>query len=674
MEAKNAHSRCGAARSRLRRFAWLILAPGALFAAGAAAQAATTLNPALLPGIEAATFEVVAAKPKDTVTYAQPLPLDLLPYQERTDKYFSIGTAFEIAPNRFVTAAHVLLTGNQSLWGPPELRDSAGKVYAIDQIEKFALRRDFVVFSLVAPPTVRPLPVDTRPTLNQAVYSVGNALGTGVVIRNGLYTSNTPENQDGRWKWIRFSAPASPGNSGGPLLDQDGKVIGVVLMKSPNENLNYALPIGEVLSAPADLARLHKRMSTTLPISHTAHVGTLSAQFALPKTLPEFFAAYAGLTTDFVSAQIKATLAQQAAELFPQGQGARRVLNGGAPKGDLPRLLVRNAGTWAAVGKAFARTPLAANGYVLVGKGPDKHPLLAVRRPDTDDTAQFYHDPRTVMDLLLSAGFFSRTIANDKVKATSFGEPTHAGLWTDRWGRHWQIWAWPVSHFNRYYIVAALPTPEGYAMLLEVSSAGQRQADVDELQALTDFVSVSYEGTLAQWKTFLTLGKLLPAAVADLHIGFDYGKDFHYDSGRIDFAFSSAVQKIAPDSALWLGMTFYPPDQAGQVVWDASAIEIAAGPQDQHAVAVVRHAPPPANLDANDSAFWQRLVARKPPFNAVAFDQSDTTEIQAVVAPAGGADPRLLYTLSLRQPGTQTQATMTHALDPMLRHFKVKAG
>ena len=78
---------------------------------------------------------------------------------------------------------------------------------------------------------------------------MGNALGEGIVIRDGLFTSETPEAQDGRWKWIRFSAAASPGNSGGPLCDASGRVIGIVIGKSPNENLNYSLPISLVLDA-----------------------------------------------------------------------------------------------------------------------------------------------------------------------------------------------------------------------------------------------------------------------------------------------------------------------------------------------------------------------------------------------------------------------------------------
>jgi hypothetical protein len=78
--------------------------------------AAEGLDAKLLPRIQAATFEVVAAKPaNDPLTYEKPLPLDLLPFQERTDKYYSLGTAFSIGNGRYVTAGHVLMTGFGSL-------------------------------------------------------------------------------------------------------------------------------------------------------------------------------------------------------------------------------------------------------------------------------------------------------------------------------------------------------------------------------------------------------------------------------------------------------------------------------------------------------------------------------------------------------------------------------
>lgn len=151
------------------------------------------------------------------------------------DKYRSVGTAFALGANRYATAGHVILLGMGSQFGPPGLRDGSGKVYAIDQVLRYFDRQDFAVFSLrEQPQEVRYLKTGPKPALNAAVFAVGNALGQGVVIRDGLYTSDTPEEQDGEWSWLRFSAAASPGNSGGPLVDERGRVVGVVLRHSPH--------------------------------------------------------------------------------------------------------------------------------------------------------------------------------------------------------------------------------------------------------------------------------------------------------------------------------------------------------------------------------------------------------------------------------------------------------
>src|SRR5690348_14277958 len=73
------------------------------------APASAALDQRSQAKVRAATFEVVVPKPtEDPLTYEKPLPLDLLPYNERTDKYHSIGTAFSLGGGRYVTAAHVL--------------------------------------------------------------------------------------------------------------------------------------------------------------------------------------------------------------------------------------------------------------------------------------------------------------------------------------------------------------------------------------------------------------------------------------------------------------------------------------------------------------------------------------------------------------------------------------
>ena len=162
----------------MRMAAWMLLA---LMLSGPQAARAASMNPKLLPNVQASTFEVVAAKPgHDPLTYARKLPMDLLPYQERTDKYYSIGTAFAIGPNRYVTAGHVLMVGLDSLWGPLALRDASGKVLP----DRHRSRNSRCAgTSWCSRSSTRPaqaaLPVNTDPQLNTVVYAVGNALGTG---------------------------------------------------------------------------------------------------------------------------------------------------------------------------------------------------------------------------------------------------------------------------------------------------------------------------------------------------------------------------------------------------------------------------------------------------------------------------------------------------------------
>src|SRR5512145_39897 len=103
-------SKAGVARS-VARLSVAVVAPLFLLAgcAGAPAHRAeasvseapprtATLDKEVLDKIQAATFEVVVRKPeKDSLSYEKALPLDLLPYSVRTDKYESRGTAFTIA-------------------------------------------------------------------------------------------------------------------------------------------------------------------------------------------------------------------------------------------------------------------------------------------------------------------------------------------------------------------------------------------------------------------------------------------------------------------------------------------------------------------------------------------------------------------------------------------------
>jgi S1-C subfamily serine protease len=50
---------------------------------------------------------------------------------------------------------------------------------------------------------------------------------------------------------IQTDAAANPGNSGGPAIDERGRLVGV-LVSGSGENLNFAVPIAKVCGALRD--------------------------------------------------------------------------------------------------------------------------------------------------------------------------------------------------------------------------------------------------------------------------------------------------------------------------------------------------------------------------------------------------------------------------------------
>jgi S1-C subfamily serine protease len=652
------------------RAAWLVrllLVVGAAFAGTAGAA---SIEPQLLPGIQAATFEVVAAKTEvDPLQYEKPLPLDLLPYQERTDRYYSIGTAFAIGGGRYVTAAHVLLVGVNSLWGPPALRDNGGHVYAIDKVQKFSLERDFVVFTLARQPNQAALALDTSPTPGQLVYSVGNAYGTGVVIRDGLYTSDTPEDQDGRWKWMRFSAPASPGNSGGPLVDKDGKAIGVVLAKSPNENLNYALPISIVQDAPDHVASIDQRIGYQFDVFDSTLSNTLKAKFALPLGLDAFFAAYQQRLNPYMDAQLRQLLAKEPDRTFPNGTGSSELLNSVATRGDDPRIIARDSsGNWVLGGASKGNVKLASNGYVSSGLF-GKNLLFHVRRGDEVPADRFYTDAAVAVDPLLQAGLLKRNVGGQSIGVTGLGKPLSDAVHVDAWGRRWQVRDWAIPYGNAVLLLASLPVPDGYVAVARFSEAAQAYDQRINLQALTDFVYANFDGTLAQWKQFLAHRDLLPVAFRNIRIDFDYGKRFAYASDRMSFAYTPELQAIQADSVLTLGFGFFP--DHGKVVWNPAKVWVSAKATDDNYFTVVRAHAPPKDLDDDHQNEWAKIANRQHPYDATARNKDDMTRITGVIGAAATASPATLYTATITAEGAHPQDAMQAKLALLLKDLRL---
>jgi serine protease Do len=601
-----------------------------------------TSSPEMQKAVRAATFEVVLRKSdSDPLSYEKPLPLDLVPYVIRTDKYWSIGTAFAIGPDRYVTAAHVLLAAVGSQFGAPGLRDTSGHVYPIDQVIKFSAHEDFVVFTVAGAPAAVPLATSTERKIDDIVFAVGNALGEGVVVRDGLLTSETPENQDGRWNWLRFSAAASPGNSGGPLLDAGGRVIGVVTAKSPNENLNYALPIERVLNASAQAAGIETRYTVKLPNARDTQVATLKAQFGVPKKFAEFANAYQDIILNAARRDQLQLQTALSGELFPKGNSAKLLAT--VYDSPLPTFVQKDGNdAWDALAADnIVDQDLPGKGLVTTGTSLGVH-VFRLRRPDAASDAKFYQDPTQFMDLLLKGLKLPRVVGDQGIRIVSLGHAQQRSEFDDKYGRRWQVSAWPLGYTDSYVVCYALPVPEGYVGFVHAVPSPQLDSVNESLKSLANDVYVNYTGTMTQWKAFLSRRELRPGIFDVVKVDVDEA-GLHFQSPRLTLQMPKDLIETSPDSELELHTAYMM--SGGKLVWDVGGLYLYRDHKRHTYIGLERHVKPSDDSAKDLLETWNEMTARGPGFNGVAGHDIDFKNywihdaVSAPAASAPGLDP-----------------------------------
>jgi len=111
--------------------------------------------------------------------------------------------------------------------------------------------------------TFRPIPLGDSDAIRvgQFVVAIGNPFGLDQTVTFGVISSlrRVIESPDGRYigEAIQTDAAINPGNSGGPLLDLEGRVIGVnaqiVSPSQANAGIGFAIPVNAVKRVVPDL-------------------------------------------------------------------------------------------------------------------------------------------------------------------------------------------------------------------------------------------------------------------------------------------------------------------------------------------------------------------------------------------------------------------------------------
>ncbi|WP_339133534.1 MAG: serine protease [Candidatus Electrothrix sp. GW3-4] len=511
------------------------------------------LDKELIHELNHGIYEVVTPKLEDDkITYARKLPFEKLDYVERKEKYHSIGTAFFINKKQLMTAEHVFDFIYFSLHKDFFIRDMDGEVYPVNKVYKCSNRRDMMIFDLKKyPEKITPLGFNRKVEIGDTVFSAGNALGEGISYRAGQVASFTPERAYGDWENIRFSSPASPGNSGGPLLNTEGEVVGLIVRKTQSENYNIAVPISE-LDNVGEQAEFHAR-NITVVIEGTSEslIKDWTYQVPLPATLAELTQKTQASLGTFYQRMRKELLEKVQVKDFPRSPRFRFYLRNQALIHGASFIMPDvNFRKWTVRSRRLEKEPLAAEQNVYHGPSEFFDMQAIIEKPEDIALKTFLESPKMILDTLFAAVPYFRYIGTDKVAVTSLGEPVKKDIWQDNLGRTWHSSLWYIPYGDHFLYTHCLPYPRGVICNVLDESTDVLGLDYfGTVQEGSDELVVGYEGSLDDWGEYLALGeKYLPAYFQQAEISHKEGqarirlKDFQVDLQHPDITGASSLR------------------------------------------------------------------------------------------------------------------------------------
>ena len=149
----------------------------------------------------------------------------------------SLGSGFAVGENCIVTNAHVLDNPNNIV-----LTTYAGETHTA-YLVSYDQDKDIAVLG-IKDAKFTPLTIADYKTLNTGddVYAIGAPKSMAYTLTKGVISAK--EREIGKYKYIQTDAAINEGNSGGPLLNDEGNVIGINTLKmSDSEGIGLAIPM-----------------------------------------------------------------------------------------------------------------------------------------------------------------------------------------------------------------------------------------------------------------------------------------------------------------------------------------------------------------------------------------------------------------------------------------------
>jgi len=201
-------------------------------------------------------IEIIAKKTKPSIV--------VIKSKGRSDGKEALGTGFFISKDGLlVTNYHVIGEGKKIT-----LETADGKEIDIASVYAFDRENDLAILKAVNP-SGSFLNISDSSTFQDgtSVVAVGNPQGLKHSVVTGVISGK--REIEGR-EMLQVAIPIEPGNSGGPIVNLEGKVLGILTIKSlVTNNLGFAIPAEQ-------LSKLLKTSPVSIPMKAWATIGALN--------------------------------------------------------------------------------------------------------------------------------------------------------------------------------------------------------------------------------------------------------------------------------------------------------------------------------------------------------------------------------------------------------------
>lgn len=145
-----------------------------------------------------------------------------------------------------VTNAHVVADNTVVVVTTSSGASAAGRVAQADPAMDLAI----IALAPIDDPWLPMMLEDADiPRVGSDVYVIGHPVGLGWSVSRGIVSGYREAGEISAIPLIQTDAAISPGNSGGPLLNGDGRIIGIVVSKLDGggaENVAFVVPVSVV--------------------------------------------------------------------------------------------------------------------------------------------------------------------------------------------------------------------------------------------------------------------------------------------------------------------------------------------------------------------------------------------------------------------------------------------